>query len=595
MCQRTEDTGGRVELTEDTTPVGEFRSSGYREPPGLVARGDGQMVRLPPLLYLVARSIGELRDEHADDDALLAAVAEHATGESGLDLTAEHIAFLVDHKLAPLGVTTYLDGSAATQARNSPLLSLRLRLPVLPAWATWRLAGAFGWLFAPPVLIVAVLAAIAADAWVLGAHDAAVALRSTLQQPASILLVLALALASTAFHECGHATACRYSGARPGAMGCGIYLVWPAFYTDITDSYRLDRTGRLRTDLGGVYFNGLSLLVLAGAYLATGYPPLLVAVLSVNIEVIQQLLPTLRFDGYYIVADLVGVPDLFRFIGPILRHRVLRRPAEPQLGLLRRRPQLVVTAWVLLIVPALAAQLTYIAIQLPDLVREDWQTIGSLIRQAAEGNVVLGVLSATIRILLLALPVAGAVVIFAQLGRMAARAVHRRWSDRLPRRVLVAGSAATAAMLVGGVAVALVPADRPPPPRAAGPPAAAPGSPSSGPPEAPHGVSPSGARTIPPGPPAATPAPTAGDTRPPQTTGSGANAVAATSDAPAAPRSPARHRPAAPETTGSPSPPASSRPPASTAPGPAPEEPPPSRAKDCAVAGLPLPVLLCDL
>ena len=44
---------------------------------------------------------------------------------------------------------------------------------------------------------------------------------------------------------------------RPGAMGAGLYLVWPAFYTDVTDSYRLGRGGRVRTDLGGLYFNAI--------------------------------------------------------------------------------------------------------------------------------------------------------------------------------------------------------------------------------------------------------------------------------------------------------------------------------------------------
>ena len=43
----------------------------------------------------------------------------------------------------------------------------------------------------------------------------------------------------------------------PGVMGAGLYLVWPAFYTDVTDSYRLGRAGRLRTDLGGLYFNAI--------------------------------------------------------------------------------------------------------------------------------------------------------------------------------------------------------------------------------------------------------------------------------------------------------------------------------------------------
>ena len=48
------------------------------------------------------------------------------------------------------------------------------------------------------------------------------------------------------------------AGPRPGAMGAGLYIVWPAFYTDVTDTYRLGRGGRLRTDLGGLYFNAVA-------------------------------------------------------------------------------------------------------------------------------------------------------------------------------------------------------------------------------------------------------------------------------------------------------------------------------------------------
>ena len=61
---------------------------------------------------------------------------------------------------------------------------------------------------------------------------------------------------ATVFHEIGHASACRYGGAKPGVLGAGIYVVWPVFYCDVTDAYRLGKAGRLRTDLGGVYFNG---------------------------------------------------------------------------------------------------------------------------------------------------------------------------------------------------------------------------------------------------------------------------------------------------------------------------------------------------
>ena len=46
--------------------------------------------------------------------------------------------------------------------------------------------------------------------------------------------------------------------------------MWPAFYTDVTDAYRLDRAGRLRTDLGGLYFNAIFALATFGVWALTG-------------------------------------------------------------------------------------------------------------------------------------------------------------------------------------------------------------------------------------------------------------------------------------------------------------------------------------
>ena len=48
---------------------------------------------------------------------------------------------------------------------------------------------------------------------------------------------------------------------------------------------------------------------------------------------VRQLAPMLRFDGYHVLADLTGVPDLYPRIGPTLRgllpgHR--RRAARPR-------------------------------------------------------------------------------------------------------------------------------------------------------------------------------------------------------------------------------------------------------------------------
>ena len=159
------------------------------------------------------------------------------------------------------------------------------------------------------------------DGWLFAAHGLGRGLQQVLRDPVDLLIVLGLSVLSAAFHECGHATGCRYGGARPGVVGVGIYLVWPSFFTNVTDSYRLSRAGRLRTDLGGLYFNLIFMLALAGIYAATSAEVLLLVIAVTHLEMLEQLLPFVRFDGYFILSDLAGVPDLFARIAPILRER----------------------------------------------------------------------------------------------------------------------------------------------------------------------------------------------------------------------------------------------------------------------------------
>src|SRR5205823_2368554 len=165
--------------------------------------------------------------------------------------------------------------------------------------------------------------------------------------------MLGLVILSAAFHECGHASACAYGGARPGGMGAGIYIVWPAFYTDVTDAYRLGRGGRLRTDLGGVYFNVIFILATVGAYFATGFEPLLLIVPFQHLEIMHQFLPFIRLDGYYIVSDLTGVPDMFARIKPTLASLLPWKKASDRVTELKPWVRGAVTAYVLTVVPLL--------------------------------------------------------------------------------------------------------------------------------------------------------------------------------------------------------------------------------------------------
>ena len=133
---------------------------------------------------------------------------------------------------------------------------------------TRRLTAPFAALF-NPVVVVAVLAAfVAITWWVLFDKGLASAAHEAFHKPGLLLLVFVVTVLSAGFHEFGHAAAARYGGATPGAMGVGLYLVWPAFYTDVTDTYRLGRGGRVRTDLGGLYFNAIVAVGVVGVWWA---------------------------------------------------------------------------------------------------------------------------------------------------------------------------------------------------------------------------------------------------------------------------------------------------------------------------------------
>ncbi|BBC36239.1 hypothetical protein SGFS_075330 [Streptomyces graminofaciens] len=419
-------------LTEGTELVGEFAGSGYRHPPHLVHRFDGQVIHLPELLYETAKSLERHQDAATRSGGgphLLDRVAQELTRNTGRAFTADHVAFVLDNKLAPLGITTRSDGTLADFAKADHLfLGLRYRAALISENVSWIIAGIFAWLFQPLLVLLAVSTFLATEIWLFSTENAGRAMAQVMADPAGILIMLGLTLASAAFHEVGHAAACRYGKVRPGVMGCGLYLVWPAFYTDVTSSYRLGRGGRLRTDLGGVYFNSLFVLGLAALYSHSPSPVLLAAILLVNLEMVQQLLPTLRFDGYYIISDLVGIPDLFKYIGPILRRTILRRPAEERLQALKRWPQVVVTIWVLTVLPVLVLQLGMVLFQTPQMATTAWGTATNLITSATTSTTpVLSTAAASVQIFFLLLPLVGILLILWQLVNLAVRLLRKRF------------------------------------------------------------------------------------------------------------------------------------------------------------------------
>jgi putative peptide zinc metalloprotease protein len=335
--------------------AGEYDGAGSIEPQYLLRRGNGSMLLVSPMLYQVASEIDGSRD--------LEQIATRVTSKLSRGLSPEDVGYLIDHKLRPLGVLA--GGAPQPSEKSRPLLALTARSAVMPSRLVISAAKALGPLFLPPVIGAALLATAAVDARLIAGGRFRVNAPQILERPTILLVVLALTLAAGAFHELGHATASYYGGAPPGAIGIGIYLLWPAFYSDLTESYRLGRSGRLRADLGGVYFNLLIVLVLAGLYALTGLRALVLAIIVQHLVVAQQFLPFLRLDGYYVMSDLTGVPDLFGRTRPVLAGLFRRDAVTVEVAKLRPKVQAMVTTWVLATVLALTAGVALMLVHLP--------------------------------------------------------------------------------------------------------------------------------------------------------------------------------------------------------------------------------------
>jgi putative peptide zinc metalloprotease protein len=396
------------------------------------------MVQLPELLYRLAESV----DGRSGYDELARSFGERIQRE----IAPEDVQALVENKLRPLGLLAQEDGSSPQPEKADPLLALKFRAALVPKSVTRALTTVFAPLFHPLSIAIVLAAIVAVDVWFFFFHGVAQPLRELAYNPILLLMVLGLVVLATALHEIGHASATRYGGAEPGVMGAGIYIVWPAFYTDVTDAYRLDRKGRLRVDLGGIYFNGVFVLLTAGAYALTGFEPLLVLILVQHMQVLQQLLPFLRLDGYYILSDLTGVPDMFQRIKPTLKSALPGQEEEAAVEELKPWVRRVVLAWIFFLVPVLLLVFGMLIFNAPRMLATAWDSLGLQYDRIQEGGA-LNVLAGTVQSLALILPLLGITYTSA---RVAQRMLQGAWSwsedAPLRRGLVVASSAAIAAV-----------------------------------------------------------------------------------------------------------------------------------------------------
>src|SRR5487761_1093302 len=115
-------------------------------------------------------------------------------------------------------------------------------------------------------------------------------------------------------HELAHAAVCDYYGGKPRELGTGFYYFAPFFYCDTSDGWRLGRRARIMISLAGPLSTVIagSLLVFAGYFVNPGFGRnvLEVAAFFCLYGTLANISPFIETDGYYILSDLLNIPNL---------------------------------------------------------------------------------------------------------------------------------------------------------------------------------------------------------------------------------------------------------------------------------------------
>lgn len=194
---------------------------------------------------------------------------------------------------------------------------LFFRVPLIhPASTLRQLLPWLAWIFSRPAAYAVILLSLLGLVLTARQWDVfAASFMDTLSPGGLAGYLVALAIAKS-LHEFGHAlTATRY-GLRVAHMGIAFVVMWPMLYTDTGESWRLaDNRQRLKIASAGI----IAELALAGlATLAWNLTTdgdlkqalFFLATTAWLISLGLNASPFMRFDGYFILSDLLDMPNL---------------------------------------------------------------------------------------------------------------------------------------------------------------------------------------------------------------------------------------------------------------------------------------------
>ncbi len=212
------------------------------------------------------------------------------------------------------------------------IMSMRFR-GIDPDWLLERLDPWFGWLFSPPAIAAALVFVASALLLVLVNFDVFRAKLPEFHQffAAGNWLYLAVALGVTKIlHEFGHGLSCKHYGGECHEMGMMLLVFTPCLYCDVSDSWMLpSKWKRAAIGAAGMYVEVI--IASIATYLWWNSHPGVFNQLCLDVMFVSSVStilfnanPLLRYDGYYILSDVLEIPNLRQKANTILQRLASR-------------------------------------------------------------------------------------------------------------------------------------------------------------------------------------------------------------------------------------------------------------------------------
>ena len=175
------------------------------------------------------------------------------------------------------------------------------------------------WFFSRRMVAVVLLMALAASSWLLLHYEQAMSRMPSLWSfvdPSNWLTLGCVIAVTKLVHEFGHAYAFKRFGGEVHEIGVMIFFFMPTMYCNTSDSWLLeDKWKRIAVALGGIY---LEIAIFSAATFVWWFSgPGTVQTIAINLMFICSLSavivngnPLLKYDGYFVLSDLLEIPNL---------------------------------------------------------------------------------------------------------------------------------------------------------------------------------------------------------------------------------------------------------------------------------------------